>query len=46
MGVMTTPLPYISFEVWERQKGIYFQEKGHVLRSMQDETAFLLHIYS
>jgi len=48
MGVTTTPLSYVSFEVQERQKGIYFEEKRHVLRSIQleDERDFLLDIYS
>ena len=31
------PPPNVSFEECERRKGIYFEVKGHVLRSMQDE---------
>ena len=39
------PRLYVSFEVCGTRKGIYFEEKGHVLRSMQAERAFLLHIF-
>ena len=46
MGVTTMPPTYVSLKVHERQKEIYFEEKWHVLRSMQDKSAFLLHIYS
>ena len=45
-GSHDNPPPYVSFEVRKRRGGIYFEEKGHVLRSMQDERAFLLHIHS